>query len=351
LRGKLYWIKFPKGSGAPIREPTGSRDRRVAERLLKTRVAEVANNKFKAKSKATIGDLVELAVKEQRALRRRSSGIVEARARKNVIPQLGNLLAHDLSLSRIWDYVESRRSDGAADATINRELSIVRRGLKLGIQEKIIDTAIKVPKLDESSNVRQGFLEHDEYKRLYAELPDGINLLLVVGYYLGNRLGELRNLKWSHVDLDGDEIHIPAALAKNKRARTVPIYGEMKGILEAAKAYRNEWWPDRDWVFIRRGKRIGGHLTGWREACARAGVPELRFHDLRRSAVRNMERAGIPRSVAMSITGHETDAMYRRYAIVAAADKRVAKERLEKFFENREPAGMGTKLGTVTPER
>jgi len=84
LRGKLYWIKFPKGSGAPIREPTGSRDRRVAERLLKTRVAEVANNKFKAKSKATIGDLVELAVKEQRALRRRSSGIVEARGTPGV---------------------------------------------------------------------------------------------------------------------------------------------------------------------------------------------------------------------------------------------------------------------------
>ena len=76
-------------------------------------------------------------------------------------------------------------------------------------------------------------------------------------------------------------------------------------------------WPDVDLVFHRRKGPIGSHLKGWREAVMRAGLPGLRFHDLRRSAVRTMERAGIPRHVAMQITGHRTDAVYRRYDIVS----------------------------------
>jgi integrase len=66
------------------------------------------------------------------------------------------------------------------------------------------------------------------------------------------------------------------------------------------------------WVFFYPSQPIGAHLDGWREACERAGVPNLLFHDLRRSAVRNMMRAGIPRPVEMAMTGHKTESMYRR---------------------------------------
>lgn len=76
------------------------------------------------------------------------------------------------------------------------------------------------------------------------------------------------------------------------------------------------------WVFHRDGEPIKSYNTAWRAACRRAGYPGRLVHDCRRTAVRSLERAGVSRSVAMQLTGHKTEAVYRRYAIVAEADLR-----------------------------
>jgi integrase len=81
-------------------------------------------------------------------------------------------------------------------------------------------------------------------------------------------------------------------------------------------------------VFRRDGRPIKSLRRAWRTACKDAGLPGLLPHDLRRSAVRNLERAGISRSVAMKLTGHKTEAVYRRYAIVAESDLRDAGTKL-----------------------
>ena len=70
-------------------------------------------------------------------------------------------------------------------------------------------------------------------------------------------------------------------------------------------------------------------LERWIAACKAAGLPGVLIHDLRRSAVRNMEQAGVPRSVATKLTGHKTEAVYRRYAIVSDADLAAAARRIE----------------------
>jgi len=81
-------------------------------------------------------------------------------------------------------------------------------------------------------------------------------------------------------------------------------------------------------VFHRYGRPIKSLRRAWMRACRDAGRPGLLLHDLRRSAVRNLERAGISRSVAMKLTGHKTEAVYRRYAIVAESDVRDAGTKL-----------------------
>ncbi|MBL8295259.1 MAG: tyrosine-type recombinase/integrase [Bryobacterales bacterium] len=79
----------------------------------------------------------------------------------------------------------------------------------------------------------------------------------------------------------------------------------MNDLLTAAKKERDEKWPDSPWVFNRQGEQIKDFRWAWEQTCKRAGVPELKFHDLRRTAVRNMRRDGVPQVVRMKISGHK----------------------------------------------
>jgi len=133
----------------------------------------------------------------------------------------------------------------------------------------------------------------------------------------------------------------------------------MRAWLLMAKEARDLNFPQCPWVFHEKGRRIQSFRKAWASACQRAGVPDLLFHDLRRSAVRNMERAGIPRTIAMAISGHKTESVYRRHDIVAERDLTYAAARLESYLEMQaqkgqpaehpDTASLGTLLCTPRP--
>jgi integrase len=142
------------------------------------------------------------------------------------------------------------------------------------------------------------------------ELPAELKPLFVVGYETGIRLGELRAMGWQQVDLTEGLITLATGKTKNGEGRMVPILaGEMRDLLTGALNERDEKWPASPWVFNRAGEQIKDFRWAWAQACKRAGVPDLNFHDLRRTAVRNMRRACMPPVVRMKITGHKTDSM------------------------------------------
>ena len=95
---------------------------------------------------------------------------------------------------------------------------------------------------------------------------------------------------------------------------------ELKATLAAQRAetdaLQRETGQIIPYVFHHAGRPLRSFRRAWKTACRRAGVPGRIPHDFRRTAVRNLERAGVPRSTAMAMVGHRTESIYRRYAIV-----------------------------------
>ncbi len=351
-RGRLWWIKYYL-NGLPYQESSKSEYRQEAKNLLARRLGDICAGRFQGlgPERITIEELCELVIEDYEHARKRSAHDVKWRAKAHVYPMIGNLRAAQFGASQVKRYVADRRKQGAADATINRELAIVRRGFTLALQNDppLVHRAPHIPKLDED-NVREGFLEDRQYRLLRDKLPPHLRCLFVVGYHVGCRLGELRKVEWSQVDFAAGEIKLVKRQTKGKAARTLPLYGEMRDWLLMLKAEHDQNWPTCPLVFHYLGRPIGSHLKGLKKACESAEMPDLHFHDLRRSAIRNLERAGIPRKVAMAISGHKTEAVYRRYDIVSPQDLKIAAAKMEHYLHGLR-AGSNNPVATESPSR
>jgi integrase len=192
-----------------------------------------------------------------------------------------------------------------------------------------------MPMADESKNTRMGFLDVPGYERILRKLPASLKPLFICAYHVSTRKGELKNILWSQVDFDENMIVLDAADTKNGTGRFLPIYADMGAALKQQRRLRDSEFPNCPWVFFwhtsdcmlghgglrtKPGSRISTFYASWNKAVEEAGYKGLLFHDLRRSATRNMRKAGIDQAIRMKISGHKTDSMERRYNIVDLAD-------------------------------
>jgi len=292
---------------------------------------------------------------------------LEYRLRVHLRPAFGHLRAGQVTTALIRRYIAQRQQAGAAPATINRELALLKRAFRLGAAHTPprVTSVPHIPMLREE-NARQGFLEAHEYRALVAEMPPTFRAIVAFGYYTGCRRGEILALRWDQVDLAAGIVRLEARMTKTGEPRTVPLPDELRQLLAFERAKADEYWPACRWVFTEdgenpvRGERL---RTVWEAACRRAGLwqggwrgrPTKVFHDLRRTAVRNMIRAGVPERIAMSISGHKTRAIFDRYNIVSEADLRQAAARLERYLaeeagdsERRERHTIDTPKGAET---
>jgi integrase len=229
-----------------------------------------------------------------------------------------------------------------SNGEINRELQILKRTFSLAIKSRRIAMRPDIPMLEED-NVRTGFFEREQYSSVQAHLPDDVQPVIEFGYLTGWPIpSEVLTLEWRHVDFDGGEVKLDAANSKNKKPRTFPFTAALHTLLEdqwaeheklkkAGHVCPNVFWrmvaDERGGV--KKPRAIKRLEKEWKAACKAAGCPGRIPHDLRPTAVRNLVRAGIPQTVAMSLTGHRTDSVFRRYDIVSAIDLKDAARRLD----------------------
>jgi integrase len=254
-----------------------------------------------------------------------------ARCWKRLLPFFGKMKATDaLASAAIMEYQSFRRTQGAANGTINRELAVLSCAFTLGyeqtprrVPEKLHFTRLPEPK------GRQGFVEEKQYRDLAAKCEETyMRAMLALAYNFGFRKAELLTLKVSDVDILGGTIRLRTS--KNGEPRQVNLTEETRKLLALCISGKN---ADES-AFTRTelsGKRVPvAEFRGTWETVTKAAKCEgLLFHDLRRSAVRGMIRAGIPEVVCMKISGHKTRAVFDRYNIVSERDLADAAKKLK----------------------
>ncbi len=188
----------------------------------------------------------------------------------------------------------------------------------------------------------QGFAEPAEFETIAAQLPPHLADAARFAYLSGWRKGEVRSVEWRDVDMGAGVIRLRAAHSKNKRPRVLPLRGELRTLIEHRWTERR---LDCPYLFHREGHPIGDFRKAWRTACRNAGVAGRWFHDLRRSTVRNLTRAGTPEKIAMVFTGHKTRSVFDRYNIVSEDDLAAAADRtLDYVAEKRRESSRVTPI-------
>jgi integrase len=344
-RGKFWSYKAPDGKIHATHTTIQSEAIQFKNRILAGLNSDQPHIKIKTKG-ATVNELLDAHLRYMRLKARKSVEDVEYIVEKWLKPYFGDRVASSLNSSDFEKY-RNDRSPTHTPSSINRHLSYLRSGFHTGRDRntpRLVELIPVFPMADEAYNVRQGFIEYDGYQKLLSHLPPSLKPLFVCSYHVSSRKGELKNILWPQVDLKDGLIVLDHSDTKNKQGRALPIYSDMIDALRDQKALRDAEFPECEYVFfwhtsdcfISHGGRrtvAGDHIkdfrASWKKAVEAAGYPGLLFHDLRRSAVRNMRKAGIDQKMRMMISGHKTDSMERRYNILTADDVKEAKRAME----------------------
>jgi integrase len=322
-RGDIHWVAY-YFNGKEIRESSRSGNEADARRLLKMRLKEVHGNRYvgSQEEKLTVDDLLDALIIH-----------LETKGAKTVVRLKSHLkpLRNFFALSRavnvtttiVEQYIAQRLKAEKARATVNRETGALKQAFNLARKQARLTRVPYIPMLRED-NARQGFFEHGDFENLVKNLPDPIGDIARFGYLSGWRRGEIVSLMWDAVDRAAHEVRLRTS--KNGQGRVLPVEGGLWDLIERRWSARTIEQKDgttklSEFVFHRNGEAVVDFRKPWKDACKKAKIPGRIFHDLRRTAVRNMVRAGVPQSVAMSISGHKTVSMFMRYNITNASDK------------------------------
>jgi integrase len=339
-----FWIKYYR-DGKAYYESSKSTIKKDAKDLLTIRGGQILKGKFPGLRalKTTVEDLLSLALKTAEIQKRKS--MYEAKRYVHLLKKhFGAIRASNVTTENVTDYRRKRqcgwpdaKREKVSDHTINKELGFLRRSFRLGLkQDPPLVTRVPNFEMTPDDHIRKGFLDIEGFKALRGILPDHWKVMLCVGFFTGMRAGEILGLRWEQVDFSAGTISLNMGETKNGEGRTVPMIPELREVLERWWMESRAQWPACPWVIHCRGTRTMNYRKSWMKACETAGLTGLLFHDIRRSAVKNLIQAGIPQVVAMAISGHKTTSMFNRYAIVDKTDLELATVKLSAYLKEKE---------------
>jgi integrase len=351
--GRIWWIAYRGADGLRKRESVGT-GKSKAQDLLKKRTGAIDHHLpvIRHAEQLTFDQAAQAVINDFTTNGKRSIRVVRRRIDKHLTPFFGGRRMAGITTDNVIAYIAHRQQQGitrkgkriadVSNAEINRELQTLKRCFSLAIDSGRLAMRPKITMLREAAP-RSGFFERDQYEGVLAHLPAEIRPVITFAYITGWRIAsEVLPLQWRQVDFQAGEVRLDAGTTKNGEGRVFPMTADLRTALLAQHAEHERLkqaghiFPH---VFFRevadeRGgakhpKVITSFNKTWRIACRKAGCPGRIPHDLRRTAVRNLVRAGIPERVAMQMTGHKTPSVFQRYNIVSGGDLKDAARRLD----------------------
>jgi len=357
-----YWqIKY-RVDGKWRYESTATEKRADAERLLAFKVYEASAGLLPGT--ATFELIVEHFLRDASARGLRSVARLR-RATRPLLKRLEGYRAEQIDRARWLKYLDERKQEAALD-TVHLELSVARRAYKVARADGLVRAVPDIPQV-RHLRVRAGFIEPRDWARVREHLRPDFRDAGDFALSCGAREMEVLALKWADIEHNARMVHLRST--KTDRPRKIPYAAipQLAAVIERrldARAKLERVGIISPWVFcFEEPVKIRGRLyhragdplfkaSGERglhsmlranlaAACARAGLPSLLFHDFRRSAARNFERAGVPRSVARMIGGW-SNRIYDRYAIGAESELEPAMAQVAEYLGERGWHSVGT---------
>jgi integrase len=344
---KSLWIHYGH-RGRDYRESAETNSPKKAAALRELRKAELRIGKFVQPNnrRVMLSELYADVLQDYRMNHYSSIDDLEDRWVKHLQPFFGHMAAAEVTTDFCKRYIVQRQELGVADSTINRTLAALKRMFHLATEctPPKVQFVPYIPMLKEN-NVRTGFVETEARVRLEQACGRiGLWMLAVfeVGCTYGWRHGSLLKMRVKQIDANANAIRLEPGTTKNKKGLEVTMPRRVRELLMQCICGKK---PE-DYLFTREnGKRVKDFRGSWEKVCSEVGLPGLHFHDLRRTAARNMRRGHVAEKVAMEVGGWKTTSVFHRYAIVDNQDIADAMNMLERSQDDERLRLEGGLLG------
>jgi integrase len=344
-RGSVWWMSFTY-QGKQIKRSTETDDKKLAKRIFDKVKGEVAERKWFEKlpgEDRTFAEMMERYMTEHSARNKApGSHIRDKSLSDHLVGHFGELTLAEITPSKISEYKTKRRGEGASPRTLNYELALMSHAFNLAIKEWewVRENPVSRVAKEKVNNQIERWLTLEEQKNLLDKSPQWLQEIILFAVNTGLRQSEILDLEWSRVDLTRKTITILEQ--KNQGRDTLPLSeGALKVLQNRAEARLN----GTKYVFhTRNATRISSRnlLRGFYAAAEKAGIENLRFHDLRHTFATRLAQAGVDLYTVQKLGRWKSISMVTRYAHHHPESLRAGVEVLDK---------VGKKISTNLEQR
>jgi integrase len=383
--GKVFWVRYSV-NGRFIRESTECTTKKGAQEFLDKQRGKAANGEviLPKVSRIRYEDVAEDLRQHYKTTGERKLKEAESRLAHLDCFFQGRRVS-GIGAADVTRFVSARQADGASNGTINRDLGVLGRMFRVAYKNNKLMRLPVITKLREA-DPRAGFFEAEQFKAVRRHLRSDLQVAVTIGYTFGWRMqSEILTLTLAQVDLNACTLRLDPGKSKNGRGRNVYLTPELLAMLreqvDRVEVLSLSLGRPIPYLFpiLEKGPHQGNQLLdfrkAWHTACRAAMLegltgealeqkkaemkvnPKLGLlgalrHDLRRTAVRNLVRAGVSEKVSMTLTGHKTRSVFDRYDIVSEGDMKEAARKIagqtshSTLLANQAQKQEGVPLGT-----